>query len=316
MTADRPVTFTTSAGGIATSVNIGLAIGYTAIHLYQFFVLPLFLLPIDVRCAWTLVPLALLNNPFWSLIHEAIHDLFDPRRKFNLIFGRLLSIMFGSPFRILRLSHLLHHKLNRTPLEATEVYERGGRSVFVVACGYYFQILGGLYVAEFLSTLPFFLPRRWIRYLKDRFTKTESVTGILMQNWTQDEAIRENRIDGFFILAWFGLALICYGSYWPLLLAVMIARAFLISFLDNVYHYRTPVNDIFFASNLRLPKVLATSLLNFNFHGIHHKKPAIPWIYLPRAFRQERQTFHGNYFTAAARQLRGPVALQDLPGAR
>jgi fatty acid desaturase len=316
MTADRPVMFGTGAGGIATWLNIALAIGYTAINLYQFFVLPLFLLPLDVRWAWTLLPLALLNNPFWSLIHEAIHDLFDPRRQVNLMFGKLLSIMFGAPFRILRLSHLLHHKLNRTPLEATELYERGGRSVFGVACGYYLQIFGGLYLAEFLSTLPFFLPQRWLQYLKDRFIKTESVTGILMQNWTQDEAIRENRIDGFFILGWFGLALICYGSYWPLLLAVMIARAFMISFLDNVYHYRTPANDVFFASNLRLPKVLALALLNFNFHGIHHKNPALPWIYLPRAFGQERQSFHGNYFTVAARQLRGPVPLQDLPGVR
>jgi fatty acid desaturase len=137
-----------------------------------------------------------------------------------------------------------------------------------------------------------------------------------MRNWTQDEALRENRIDGVFIVAWFGLSLICYGSYWPLLLAVLSARGFLISFLDNVYHYRTPVNDIFFARNLWLPNPLAAGLLNFNFHGIHHQNPAIPWISLPRVFRQQRQIFHGNYFTAAARQLRGPVALQDLPGAR
>ena len=307
----------TGAGGIATALNIGLAICYTAINLYQFFILPLFLLPVDVRWAWTLFPLALLNNPFWSLIHEAIHDLFHPRRKVNLIFGKLLSIMFGSPFRILRLSHLLHHQLNRTPIEGTELYERGKRgSVLAAGCGYYCQILGGLYLMEFLSALLFFFPRRWIRYIKDRFIKAETVAAILMQNWTQDEALRENRIDGVFIVAWFGLSLICYGSYWPLLLAVLSARGFLISFLDNVYHYRTPVNDIFFARNLWLPNPLAAGLLNFNFHGIHHQNPAIPWISLPRVFRQQRQIFHGNYFTAAARQLRGPVALQDLPGAR
>jgi fatty acid desaturase len=293
-----------------------MATGYTVLNLYQFFILPLWLLPADPLWAWSLFPLALLNNPFWSLIHEAIHDLFHPWRKTNSAFGRMLSIVFGSPFRILRLSHLLHHKLNRAPMEGTELYERGKGSSFLVIFGYYFQIFGGLYLMEFLSLLLFFLPRRLVGRVKDRFVRPDSVSGILLQNWTQDDAVREIRTDGLCVLAWFGLSLFCYGAFWPLLLAVLAARGFLISFLDNVYHYRTPVNDIFYASNLWLSKPIARVLLNFNFHGIHHKNPAIPWIHLPLVFHQQAQIFHGDYFVAAARQLRGPVALQDLPWAR
>jgi fatty acid desaturase len=56
-------------------------------------------------------------------------------------------------------------------------------------------------------------------------------------------------------------------------------------------------------------------LLNFNFHGIHHQNPAIPWIRLPVVFREQSQIFHGHYLLAAMRQLRGPVATQDLPPA-
>jgi fatty acid desaturase len=108
---------------------------------------------------------------------------------------------------------------------------------------------------------------------------------------------------------------VCYGAYWWLLLSVLVARGLLISFLDNVYHYRTPVNDILYASNLRLPKLMAGVLLNFNFHGIHHRNPAIPWSRLPLIFRQQAQSFQGNYFAAAAQQLSGPVALQELPRA-
>jgi fatty acid desaturase len=313
-TGDGEVKMTGSAGGMPIVTNISLAIGYGLIHLYQFFILPLWLLPLDQRWAWSLLPLALLNNPFWSLLHETIHDLFHPKRRINLIFGRLLSILFGSPFLILRLSHLLHHKLNRTPKEATELYERGKVSLSAAAFGYYFQILGGLYLTEFLSSLLFLLPGGLLRRIKDRFVKPDSVSGILLQNWTQDEAVREIRIDGLCIFTWFGLSLFCYGASWPLLLAALAARGFLISFLDNVYHYRTPLNDIFYASNLWLAKPIATVLLNFNFHGIHHKNPAIPWTHLPSVFRDQRQIFHGDYFIAAARQLRGPVALQDLPG--
>jgi fatty acid desaturase len=262
------------------------------------------------------VPLALLNNPFWSLIHEAIHDLFHPKRWINLSFGRALSIMFGSPFRVLRLSHLLHHKLNRTPMEGTELYERGRDSFFRSAAGYYFQILGGLYLAEFLSPLLFFLPRPLVERFRDRFVKPESVSGILMQSSTQDEAIREIRIDGLLVLLWLGLSFYCYAVYWPMLGLVVLVRGFLISFLDNVYHYRTPVNDIFYAHNLWLPSSFAAALLYFNFHGIHHQNPAIPWVRLPAAFRRRSQSFQGNYFRAALDQVRGPAALQDLPRTR
>ena len=307
---------TDRGSSIPTAINFALAACHTAVNVYQFVILPVWLLPLDLRWAWTLLPLAFLNNPYWSLIHEAIHDLFHPVRRVNVLFGRALSIMFGSPFQILRLSHLLHHKLNRMPLEGTELFDRGKGSLSIVAFGYFFQILGGLYLVEFLSPLLFFLPRGLLRQFRLRFVKPDTVSGILMQNWSQDEANREIRVDGWLIVAWYGVALFCYGSHWPLLLAVVAARGFLISFLDNVYHYRTPVNDIFYASNLWLPPVATELLLNFNFHGIHHQNPAISWIRLPFVFREQSQMFHGNYLTAAARQFRGPVALQDLPRVR
>lgn len=309
-TVERP------AGGIPVALNGVLAVFHAALNLYQFFILPLSLLPRDRSWAWTLVPLALLTNPFWSLIHEAIHDLFHPARPVNGAAGRALSILFGAPFRILRLSHLLHHKLNRTPIEGTEFYERGRQNLAGAAASYYFQIFGGLYLMEIVSPLLFFLPRAAIRRFRDRFVKAQSVSGILMQNWSQDEAVREIRLDGLLILAWMGLSLACYGDDWPLFLGILAARGFLISFLDNVYHYRTPVGEMFYARNLWLPPPAARVLLNFNFHGIHHKNPAIPWIRLPALFRRDAQRFEGNYFVAAAGQLAGPVALQDLPGGR
>ncbi len=300
---------------IPGGMNVGLAITYGALNLGQYFILPACLLPSHLHWAWLLAPIALLNNPYWSLLHEAIHDLFYPDGRVNMFFGRALSVMFGSPFRILRLSHLLHHRLNRTPKEGTEFYDRSKTSRFKAAGGYFFQILGGLYLVEVLSPLPFFLPRAWLRRLVDRFINPETVSGILMQSWTRDEAIREIRIDGLLIVVEFGAALYLYGAFWPLLVAVLAARALLISFLDNVYHYRTPVGDIFYAKNLSLPPWLSTLLLNFNLHGAHHRQPAVPWRGLPFLFRDQGQVYQGNYFAAAIDQLHGPLALQDLANA-
>ncbi|HKY10155.1 MAG TPA: fatty acid desaturase, partial [Candidatus Binatia bacterium] len=119
MSATQELAYGGRGRGIPTWTNLGLASFYIAINLYQFIFLPLLLLPSSLAWAWTLVPLTLLTNPYWSLIHETIHDLFHPNRAVNAFFGRFLSILFGAPFRILRMSHLIHHKLNRRPAEGT-----------------------------------------------------------------------------------------------------------------------------------------------------------------------------------------------------
>ena len=307
------IAFVGRAGGVPSVINGALALFHIGLNIFQFVILPLWLLPLERNWAWTLLPLALLTNPFWSLIHEAIHDLFHPNRRANALTGRLLAILFGSPFRILRQSHLLHHKLNRMPVEGTEYYDRGKGAKAAAAPGYYFQILLGLYLVEVVSTLGFLLPRQWLQRFREKHLPAHSVSSILMQNWLGAESLREIRLDGLLTLVWLSFSFWLYGENWPLLLAVLVARGFLISFLDNVYHYETPVSDVFFAKNLRLPAPLAKLLLNFNLHGIHHINPAISWINLPKAFEVQGAKFQGRYFAAALRQLHGPIALQELP---
>jgi len=304
-----------SVRGTPTGLNFYLAAGHLLANLYQFFLLPLYLLPLSGWWGLTLVPLALLSNSFWSLIHEAIHDSFHPASRINRLAGRLLSVFFGGPFCVLRLSHLLHHKFNRTPLEGTELYqpERGSRARAGV--GYYLQILGGLYLIEAISSWPFFFPRKLLRLLERRFFSRDNLSGILWRSLMKDETIREVRLDGAVILALWGVSAVCYGGNWRLLAGALFLRAFLISFLDNVYHYRTPVNDIWYARNLRLPQWTARMLLHFNLHGVHHRSPALPWTLLPEAFAAQSGHYDGDYFVAALRQLSGPVPLSDLPAA-
>jgi fatty acid desaturase len=299
--------------GIPVALNLCLAGFYIALNGYQFIFLPRLLLPVHAAWGWTLLPTVILTNPYWSLIHEAIHDMFHPNRSVNAFFGRLLSILFGAPFRILRTSHLAHHKLNRLPLEGTEYYDRATSTKTRAAPGYYFQIFLGLYLAEALSPLYFLLPRRALVRLQKRLLTPGSVSAILMQNWLGAAALREIRFDGCLAMLWFVLAAACYGAHWPLLAAAWLGRAFLISFLDNVYHYATPVGDLFYARNLALPGPCAKLLLHFNLHGVHHVNPAIPWSDLPLAFDAQAGKHDGDYFGAALRQLRGPIALQDLP---
>ena len=298
---------------IPAALNLSLAGAHILLNVYQLFLLPIYLLPLSVGWAVTLVPIAVFNNSFWSLIHEAIHDLFSPSRRINSAAGRLLSLFFGSPFLVLRLSHLLHHKLNRTPIEGTELYDSAKRSWARASIGYYGQILGGLYLFEVLSPLPLFLPRNLLRRIEQSVFKPDTLSGNLVRSLVKDEAVREIRLDGCAIFLLFCLSVICYGGNWPLLAGVFLVRGFLISFLDNVYHYRTPVNDVFYADNLWLPKFLSASLLHFNLHGVHHRNPAVPWTKLPQVFGQQMGKFQGGYFAAALRQLSGPLGVSEIP---
>lgn len=62
---------------------------------------------------------------------------------------------------------------------------------------------------------------------------------------------------------------------------MLLMRAFLISLMDNVYHYRTPLNVTASGHNLSAPGFLAFGLLNFNLHRVHHTNPSVPWAMLP-----------------------------------
>lgn len=302
-----------SAGAaIPAGMNLSLAAGHLLAGVYQLFVLPLFFLPASPWWALTLAPLALLNNPYWSLLHEAIHEMFHPSRRVNRAAGRALGVFFGAPFLVLRLSHLLHHKLNRSPVEATEVYAPGEVSKARVAAGYFAHIFGGLYLLEVASPLMFFLPRFALRRMERRYFTGADLPGNLMRGLMRGAAVTEMRLDGALILVLFGASAFCYGAWWPCLAGALLARAFLISFLDNVYHYATPMGDTFYARNLSLARPLSAGLLHFNLHGVHHKNPAIPWIGLPAAFRAQALRSDGEYFSAALGQLNGPIPASRL----
>ena len=94
---------------------------------------------------------------------------------------------------------------------------------------------------------------------------------------------------------------------------VLLARGFLISFLDNVYHYATPVNDVFYARNLRLPAAARQAAAEFQSARRASHQSGDPVDRSAEAFDVAGGKYQGEYFAAALRQLRGPIALQELP---
>jgi fatty acid desaturase len=294
--------------------NFSLAGIQVSVNIFQLFVLPLYFLPKGMRWGLVIIPIAALNNPFWALIHEAVHDLFSSSSRANLGAGRLLSVFFGSPFHILRLTHLSHHKFNRSPLEkGTEVYDPTRLSNLRASFKYFFYIFCGLYLLEVSSALLFLLPEKSFHRLGRRLSdQGNAQEKWLARKFMDAKLVREIRTDGIAILLIFSLSAFCYGVHWRVLVSLLTARMFLISFMDNVYHYGSPLNITISGHNLWLPRILSILILNFNFHRVHHRNTAVPWLKLPELFAEHSDSFDRGLLSAALNQLRGPIPLSDL----
>ncbi|HEY8963190.1 MAG TPA: fatty acid desaturase, partial [Alphaproteobacteria bacterium] len=83
-----------------------------AVQFLQIIAMPIFL----ANYPWIMAPIILflipLNTPFWSLIHEAVHKNLHHKAPINDALARLMSVVFGASFDVLRFGHLMHHQYN------------------------------------------------------------------------------------------------------------------------------------------------------------------------------------------------------------
>lgn len=292
-------------------LNLFLVVVAVVTHGFLMFWLPTQLLPHDARWGWLLIVGALQSLPIWALIHECMHGTLTGRSRVDAAVGRLLSICFGSPYRVLRAGHLLHHKYSRQQTDASEVYDDSLQRWRDVAPSYYGRLLGGLYVVQVISCLLFLLPLPQLRALEARVASPRNLIARLVQALSSPTALREVRIDALLALFVLVLSLLLYGRHAWMLIASIAARALLISMHDNVYHYGSPLGQSD-GMSLRLPAWLSPLMLNFNFHNTHHRHPRLGWRDLPSAFERDDGVYQASWVGAWFRQLRGPLPQSRL----
>lgn len=266
--------------------------------------------------AWSALLPILLTTTYWALVHEAIHGLLFAQPGRNAACGRCLSIIHGAPFTLLRMGHLLHHRYSRTD-DISEAWQPG-EPRWQATLRHYGSIFGGLYGAEVASGLALFLPAGARERVFRRCLPANDLGRRFLAWQRRPEVVREGRQDTLAIVLLFGGAGLVWGAAWPWLLLALAGRGLLIAFFDNAYHYGSTVGDPHLARNHRLPAWASAAILNFNFHGTHHRHAAVPWQLLPACALAEGSDFDGGYFSLALRQLRGVIPLDDLvrsPGA-
>lgn len=249
--------------------------------------------------------LGILSYPFWVIIHDAIHTTLFTNPAFNNFYGRVISIFFGAPFRILQGGHLMHHGYNRTKEEITDYYDPDKSNKVFAYFKYYFWILGGLYIFEVLSNLIAFIPKSFMNKLKDYFKDRSSlkfnyISFILLH-------YRQIQMDAIFIILFYGLIFYLYGENYYIFLLFLMVRALTISIMDNVFHYGTEPDKVISGYNLKIPAIFKYIVFNGNLHGFHHIKPKIPWYNLENEFHKSNQTIDGILWKQLLKQLYGPI---------
>jgi fatty acid desaturase len=303
-------------------VNYALCVVHLALNVFVLFAFPLLLLPNPGAAVWMVVAIACTSNGLFSVLHEAIHRSLAPTTRLpgiglslNDLLGRVVGICFGSPFDFVGTAHVTHHSVNRTQDEHVEVYDESlpaaGQRSFAI--GYYFFLLGGLYKAELIVPMLFWLPRTIVQPMLTKAFQADPMASVVLRRiFRSPYHCRAIRIDACIIFASIAASAVLYGRYWWILAIHFLIRAFLISFLDYLYHYGSPLGDRLHGYNLRLPRWLSPVILNFNYHGIHHRFPALPWRSLERVFTNEALVFDNDYVTQAVSQLKGPMTREGL----
>ena len=303
---------------IPVSTNLLLAGLFTLINLGAIFAVPIFLLPVDPNWAWLLLPAVLTTPAFWALTHESVHGVLHPDKRVNNGMGRFLGWQFGAPFRVLRLGHLIHHKVNRTAMDRSEAWQPDKESWLARAGEYYFFLTIGLFLSEISALVLCWVPKnrleRVVRFLfRPRGEGAPDVRDWAVKQLVSEGRFWELRLDTTMIFILYGTGFWLYGEMWFLLLAVIAGRGFMISFLDNVYHYGTPLDNVRYSYNLALPGPLSGLILHFNYHRVHHRFPNVPWRALPAVHAEKDGGFEQGFATAAMRQLKGPIRIDALP---
>ncbi len=264
---------------ITDKINICLFSFIIMVNLFQFFWLPVYLLSQDTRWGLSILLLVPLNNTMWFLIHEAIHHNLNSNNKVNELMGRALSVMFGASFFVLSFGHIMHHGLNRK--WESEFYKKdSGR---FVKAKYYFKIFFGIYFTEVLGSLimAFFKKDRVFRIAAVHDGYSEELQDKMENYFYKKDRIKKLEIDICLSVIFFISSLMMFGKFWPVFFAIIILRAVSISFMDNVFHYGTPADNSVPGKQVRAARLVSMMLLNGNYHGIHHSRPDIPWVFLP-----------------------------------
>ncbi len=263
-----------------------------------------------IACA---VAFAFTNNTLFSLLHEAVHGIFHPRRGVNEAAGRLAAAFFPTGLSLQRAFHLTHHRNNRTELEQFDVLHEGDLRWLKLAQWY--TILTGFYwLVAVAGALVYLLVPRALRLSALRrkdsqvATQTSSSAYLAALDDLDPFAARLEILFSFAVQAGLFLLLDLSLLGWASCYA---AFALAWSGLQYADHAFSPLDRHEGAWNLRVDPVTRAFFLNYHFHRAHHQHPQTPWNALPALVDPAEP--QPSFLRVWWLMWRGPRALEAFP---
>ena len=249
------------------------------------------------------IAFSFINNTLFSLMHDAAHFVLHPNRKLNHALGVFISGFFPTGFTFQRISHLNHHRNNRTDVEMFEAYYPNDNKV-LKSIQWYGLLLGGYWpmymVALVLYTLfPALLFNSILRNTDNKAIKHTGADAYikLFENNPKTPLIKAEIIYSFSFQA--ALCYLLDYSLWPVAFCYWIFSLNwgALQYADHAYTKR----DIRYGAwNLKVNPLVRYLFLNYHYHLVHHVYPYVPWIHLGKFVDRvgdngERPTFMSIY---------------------
>jgi fatty acid desaturase len=223
------------------------------------------------------VAFAYLGLTNYALLHEAAHGNLQTSARRNYACGLATGLLFPVPFSMLRTTHKGHHLRNRTDFEMFDLYYPAD-SKFVKFAQWY-GVLCGLFwpfvpLAAVLFALCPGLLRTWV------FREYRPYRHLLGD--VRDREVRAIRLELLLIVGFFAALFALLDLRWGPTLFLYACFSFNWSTRQYVGHAFSRRDVIEGAWNLRHNRLMSWLLLHGEWDLNHHRRPDVPWYYLPR----------------------------------
>ena len=230
----------------------------------------------------------------YALMHEAAHGSLHRNSFWNHALGTFTGWHFPMSCRFLTITHLVHHRCNRTDHEMFDYYYEGDNK-FIKYCQWYGILLGFHYLIVPLGgLLVALMPKQWIIAIAKRYRSS----GALFDDFTVNDINRIRfEVAGCFVY-WF-LIWNLLGLDWVSVLILYALAGFQWSTRQYVTHAFTPRDVKHGALILKANPIMKRILLNGNYDLAHHLYPRASWIKLEHLAPKdiEPMSFWQQYFS-------------------
>ncbi|HZN32726.1 MAG TPA: fatty acid desaturase [Pirellulaceae bacterium] len=301
--AEMPITSTLNVALVAVVFAAATGLLWLASHAQAWYLTVL---------AGVLFSYVLLTN--YALLHEASHRNLHSDERVNYLLGVVTGLLFPMPFSMIHVTHQGHHLRNRTDHEMFDMYYPTDNRLLRVLQWY--SILCGLFWPVIpLGALLFAVCPR---VLRTRLFQRERSSSYLLGDIRNAE-VNWIRLEVALIVGWFALAFWLLALDWRAVLICYACFSFNWSTRQYIGHAFSKRDVIEGAWNLKHNGLMTWVLLHGEYDLNHHRRPEVPWFYLPRVSPADepRPSYVWQYW----RQWLGPRAatepapesLQKLP---